>query len=312
MADKILPPSVLSRRLNNEEIRGGFSPDIYNKIITFANSLSKQEIEDFIFLADNCYSAYLNVKNLALANNPDAKELYSEFYSWVTSGMSGALRTYIPYYISGLGGLVTFIGSILMAVEVNITEDKEQINWKITDGVVKSAFGLVALVAIITGVVNNAGNYNDQMIKLIKTVVELRLSGMKYLEDIKLNHAKNKQNLIDILYADNSGNGERKRLIKFINTIFNNEFTVKSYNIAIKQNEGTRTPIFRLKTINETLGEPFYLETEKLWDNIISQIGTGIEFRAPTPPDNIVVISRHNERRNSVSKRFIANMGTDF
>lgn len=304
MADEILPPSVLCRRLNDEVIRGGFSLATYNKIIKFANSLSKQEIGDFLFLADSCYSAYLKIEKLVSANNSDAKELYSEFHTRITSGMSGALRNYTPYCISGLGALLTFITSILMTVETNVTEGKEQKDWKISDGIIRSALTLFSLVTIITGVVNNAGNYNDQMIKLIKKVVELRLSGIKYLESIKNNYASKGEELILRLENEYKSNEESKSLIELLKEIVKSEELADHYNMDIKENWITKKRIFCSKKDIKDRNKGFSLETEGLLDEIIKQIGTPI--RPATPPE--VVVKNDRGRSDSFVQRRIKQL----
>ncbi|MBS0053862.1 hypothetical protein [Yersinia sp. Marseille-Q3913] len=273
MADEIFPPSILYKRLYDEAAREGLNITTYNRIIAFANSLNKAEVEHFLWLADSTYPAYLKLNMLALSGNADAKAIFEVLHHKVSYEMSASLGNYnVLGYAMGVGVSLTTFTAIIVAGVNSVATGWLQTTLEMTDKVAKWVATLLVIIAVIVGFVDRRVNYNDRVIKLIKKIMNLRLSGIKYLEDIKEKHSNKRDALLGLLNGEFVQNAESRHLIVLINTIFDNANSAECYKMPIEENWQGRKPIFCLNAVNGTAGESFYVETEALWDQVIARI----------------------------------------
>lgn len=273
MADEIFPPSILYKRLYDEAAREGLNITTYNRIIAFANSLNKADVEHFLWLADSTYPAYLKLNMLALSGNADAKAIFEVLHHKVSYEMSASLGNYnVLGYAMGVGVSLTTFTAIIVAGVNSVATGWLQTTLEMTDKVAKWVATLLVIIAVIVGFVDRRVNYNDRVIKLIKKIMNLRLSGIKYLEDIKEKHSNKRDALLGLLNGEFVQNAESRHLIVLINTIFDNANSAECYKMPIEENWQGRKPIFCLNAVNGTAGESFYVETEALWDQVIARI----------------------------------------
>ncbi|CFQ39318.1 hypothetical protein [Yersinia bercovieri] len=313
MADEIFPPSILYKRLYDEATREGLNITTYNKIIAFANSLNKADVEHFLWLADSTYPAYLKLKGLALSGNADAIAIFNEFNHKVSYRMSASLGDYHALgYTMGVGiGLTAFITIIMVGVNT-VATGWLQTALKMTESTAKGVAAFLAIIVVIVGFVDRRVNYNDRVIKLIKKIMNLRLSGIKYLENIKEKHSNKKDALLGLINDEFKENVESRHLIILINTIFDNANSAECYKMPIQENWQDRKPIFCLNAVNGAAGESFYVETENLWNSVITRIGENpalvilpgaVAADQPGGLDDIVPVPR--DRGDSVVQRRI-------
>lgn len=294
MADEILPPSILYKRLYDEAAREGFDIITYNKIISFANSLNKADVEHFLWLADSTYPAYLKLRGLALSGNADAIEVFATLNDSFSYKMSPTLGTYHGYGYALIGGvgLGTIISVIMLSIGTVTTGWLAKFS-TIGEGVAKGVVALFGLVYAITGFVDRRVNYNDRIIKLVIKIVELRLSGIKYLENIK-EKCSNKNELLSLLNIDFAQNTESKYLAIIINIIFDNADLGEYYKMPIKENQYEGRPLFYFNADNGTRGVSFYPETEVLWDQVVARIAVNT---APSVLINTTMTTYHRRTR---------------